>query len=120
MLTFSKLFKLYIFKDRNQAELAIRVSDTYVQTFTLPIDSLKQILTQWNTPQGFNDRIQGNHWTVQHKRNAPRPTSEPCSYVRFAVFINWVGHNFRVDATDMIDLEKDFYYQINNKMYWDK
>jgi hypothetical protein len=119
MLNFTKTFKLYVFKEDNRADLAIRVNDHYVQTYNLNIDDLKSILSNWREPQGFSGKINDNFWAVQYKSYSPRPVQSQVSYVRFSIFINGVGHNFRVDADDMLALEKDFFYQINNRMYWD-
>lgn len=119
MLIFKKLFKLYVFKNKQQIDLSIRVTEEYVQTYTLSISKFTELLSTWNTT-GFSKQVDdGHYWVVEHKHNAPRPSTEQVSYVRLSISKNGVVHHFRVDADDIIDLEKDFYYQLNNKMHWD-
>jgi hypothetical protein len=120
MLNFTKTFKLYVFKKDGRVDIAIRIANHYVQTYNLSIDEMKELLSKWDTPEGFNQKINNMSWMVQHKKSSPRPVQTPVDYVRFSIFINGVGNNFRVDADDMLALEKDFFYQINNRMYWDQ
>jgi hypothetical protein len=35
------------------------------------------------------------------------------------VYTGGVGHQYRIDPEDMLELKKDLFYQLNNKMYWD-
>jgi len=43
----------------------------------------------------------------------------PASYIKITAYNNGMQHHFRFDLADMIELEKDYYYQKNNGMYWD-
>jgi len=117
MLLFTKTFKLYLFKKESRVELSIKITDTYVQTFSLSVDDMQDLISNWRTE--FKRQIQGTFWLVQHKKYSPRPNPEPANYVRFSVYNGGIGHNFRVTADDMLALEKEFSYQLNNKMYWD-
>ena len=119
MLPFSKTLKLYVFKDKDLADLTLRVNDCYAQTYPIPLSSMKEILAQWKEPNGFTGNINGTFWCVQLKHHSPRPVQTPASYVRISIYHGGCGHQFRVDADDMLALEKDFFYQINNHMYWD-
>lgn len=119
MLKFKKPFKIYIFKERNQVDLAIRVNDHYVQTYTMSIEHMETIINNWNTGSGFEGKINGQHWSINHKTYAPRPVCNPVTYVRLTISNHFCSHNFRVEFGDMLELEKDFFYQKNNKMYWD-
>ena len=117
MLPFTKTFKLYLFKNENRVDLSIKVTDTYVQTFSLSTDDMQDLIRNWRIE--FKRQIQGSFWLVQHKKYSPRPNPEPANYVRFSVYNGGVGHNFRVTVDDMLSIEKEFSYQLNNKMYWD-
>lgn len=119
MLPFSKTLKLYVFKDKDLADLTIRVNDNYAQTYSIPVATMKEILQRWRDPDGFTGHINGAFWCFQLKHYSPRPVQTPATYVRISIYYSGCGHQFRVDPDDMLALEKDFFYQLNNKMYWD-
>ena len=118
MLTFTKTFKLYVFKDKASADLTIRVTKNYAQTFNISLVDLQEIVNTYDIGAGFNKNINGQFWLVQLKLCTPRPQT-PNTYVRFSVYIGGVGHQYRIDPEDMLELKKDLFYQLNNKMYWD-
>jgi len=119
MLPFTKPFKLYLFKDRNTVDWALRVNDTYVQTYTIPQQSFEELIVNWQRPEGHNIAFNNIHFSVQHKKWTPRPEGLPASYIKITAYNNGMQHHFRFDLADMIELEKDYYYQKNNGMYWD-
>ena len=119
MLNFTKTLKLYVFKDQNRVELTIRISDQYAQGYHMTIEEMKDMLAKWNTDKGFNVDLNGHNWLVVNKHHAPRPNCEPASYVRFSVSKNGNTQHFRLNPSDLFDLEKDFFFQMNNKMFWD-
>jgi hypothetical protein len=119
MLSFNKLFKLYLFKNKSAVDLCIKVTDSYVQTYTIPQEQFEELIINWQKPEGYGILINNVHINVQYKRHSPRPESQPVSYVKITIYNSSMRHNFRCDLSDLIDLEKDYYYQVNNKMYWD-
>lgn len=119
MLAFAKTLKIYLFKHKQQISLSIRISDNTVNTFKLDQENFEKLLYNWQQPSGIELNITGNYWTIQHKTRGPRPERATTSYVRITVSTNNIEYNYRVDYTDMIELEKDYYYQKHNTMYWD-
>jgi hypothetical protein len=118
VLIFSKTFKLYVFKDKGTADLTIKVTDNFAQTYHIPVDTLQEIVDQFDVGQGWQGSVNGNFWLAQQKYSTPR-TQTPNTYVRISVYINGVGHQYRIDPDDMLELRKDLFYQRNNPMYWD-
>ena len=119
MLAFTKPFKLYLFKNKNSVDWAMRVNDNYVQTFSIPQDQFEELVANWSKPEGHGILIKNIHISVQYKKWSPRPETVSASYLKITVYNNGMQHHFRFDQCDMIELEKDYYYQKNNTMYWD-
>jgi len=118
-MEFSKTFKLYVFKDKGTSDLTIKVSEQYAQTFNLPTLVLQEMLDNYSIlGKGFDKEINGSYWLVQLKMQSPEPRI-PCAYVRISVYHNGIGHQYRISPDDMIELKKDLFYQLHNKMYWD-
>jgi hypothetical protein len=120
MLGFSDNLKIYVFKEKQTVSFSIKVSDNFVNTFELDINDFEKILDKWKSPGGFDEMLKNHWWTLCYKKTTPRPECSPASYVRISVSVNNQQFNYRVDYSDMIRLEKDYFYQKNNKMYWDK
>ena len=53
---------------------------------------------------------------VEHKQHTPRPEQALASYIK----ISTIDEHFRYNYEDMLALERDYFYQTNNKMYWDE
>ena len=119
MLAFNRPFKLYLFKTKQSVDWAVRVNDNYVQTYTIPQDKFEELLAKWSKPEGYGVLINNIHISIQYKKTTPRPESAPTSYLKLTVYNTNMQHNFRFDLADMIELEKDYFYQKNNPMYWD-
>ena len=119
MLNFTKTLKLYVFKEQKRVDLTIRVSDNYAQGYHMTTDQMTEMLANWNKETGFNAEVNGHNWLVINKHYAPRPNCEPASYVRFSVSRLGNSQHFRLSPSDMYDLEKDFFFQMNNRMHWD-
>ena len=118
MLPFTENLKLYLFKNKHQVSLSVKVSDTCVNSYNLSTHEFEKILEVWDK-EGFDGIASGNWWSVCHKKTTPRPESLPTSYVRLSVSVNGQTFHHRVEYLDMSKLEKDYFYQKNNKMYWD-
>lgn len=119
MLPFHKPFKLYLFKDKQQVDWAIKVNDSYVQTYTISKEQFEELISNWQKPEGYGILLNTMHISVQYKKYSPRPESHPASYVKITIYNSGMRHNFRCDLSDLIEIEKDYYYQLNNHMYWD-
>jgi hypothetical protein len=116
MLAFKKPLKIYLFKDKQSVDITIRITDAHAHTYSLPVLQFEQLIAHWLDPNGWSAQTpSGQHWFVHYKTTTPRPESAAASYVRISV-----NHQqYRVDHSDMTDLAKDYFYQANNKMYWD-
>lgn len=120
MLEFTKPIKIYLFKDRQLVSLGLRVSDSCVNTYDLPVTDFEKILGFWNKKGGCQLTINDAVWNVQYKTSGPRPECKSVSYVRIAIYYANRSYHYRLDYNDMYEVIKDYYYQKNNKMYWDK
>ena len=120
MLSFTAPLKLYLFKDKNRVSLSIKVSDTCVNSYYIDVDDFERIVESWKEPNGFEIQATDSHWFFQHKTSTPRPECAKTSYVRISVHTNGpITFHYRVSFSDMYNLEKEYFYQKNNKMYWD-
>jgi hypothetical protein len=119
MLEFKNPLKIYLFKDRDFVDFAIRVSANHVVTYALPREVFSEFIKHWRDPQGYSFQHNGQGWNIQYKTTTPRPEMARASYVRISVCVGPTYH-YRVDHEDMVTLEKEFFYQTHNTMYWDK
>lgn len=119
MLNFTDNLKIYLFKDKNQVSFSVKISDSCVNEYTFTIEEFDEFIDHWDSDSGIDKKYSGRHWSVKHKRSTPRPESTPASYVRLSVYANGIGIHHRVDYTDMLRVRKEYFYQKNNRMYWD-
>lgn len=120
MLPFSSALKLYLFKNQDKVSLSIKVSDSCVNGYYFNVKDFESIIQNWQQPKGFELQTADGRWFFQYKRSTPRPESANASYVRISVHPHGpMTHHYRVDFSDMINLEKDYFYQKHNVMYWD-
>lgn len=119
-MIFNNSLKLYLFKKENRVKFSIKVSDVCVNTYNLDIEQVEYLLSKWKENLGAEFNYGKADWHVVWKKCGPRPENAPTSFV--AINIHYPGQSFhyRVSYDDMITLEKDYYYQKNNKMHWDK
>jgi hypothetical protein len=117
MLSFNKPFKLYYFKHKNVVDWSLRVSDNYVKTFRFRPEDFSYLMSAWHKKGGCQITTQNNvsMW-VEHKQHTPRPEQSPASYIKISTH----DEHFRYTYEDMLALERDYFYQTNNKMYWDE
>ena len=120
MLAFDRTFKIYLFKDTQGVDLTIRIADNYAHTYSLGKVDLENLLANWQEPLGYSFKFGHISGSIQHKKSTPRPISAPADYVRITMYSGGIQHQYRVDAADIEQLEKDFEYQCNNVMFWDK
>ena len=119
MFAFTHPLKIYLFKDKKTVDLSLRVSDQYVQTYVIPQTTFEALVQNWRKPGGYSFNTEGSGWFVLYKTTAPQPEALPASYVRITVWNSGIAHNFRVQFQDMLNLEKEYFYQVHNPMYWD-
>ncbi len=120
MLEFTKPLKIYLFKETNEVSLSILVSSNTVNTYMLKAEDFEKILGFWNKKGGCQIQTDNAVWHIQYKTSGPRPESKPVAYVRIAIYLKSQAFHYRVDYDDVYEMQKDYFYQKNNKMYWDK
>ncbi len=119
MLAFSSNLKIYLFKEKNKVSFSVKISDCLVTEYSFTIDEFNEFISTWDKPQGINAVYSGVHWSVLHKTTTARPEAGSANYVRLTANKNGIGMHHRVDYSDMLNVKKDYFYQQNNKMYWD-
>ena len=117
-MKFDKIFKIYIFKEKNRVNLSLRASDSLVIEYRMNVEHMKYILENWKN--GTEIDTGHNVWLIEYKKYGPRPERKYGPYVRISVNHGGIKFHYRLSYDDMLHLERDFYYQINNMMYWDK
>ena len=120
MLNFTSNLKIYLFKEKDKVSFSVKVSDSCVYEYSFTVKEFEEFISNWDTPAGVNKSYSGIYWSVCHKKSTPRPECGPASYIRLSAYNNNVGVHHRVDYIDMLNVRKDFFYQKNNKMYWDQ
>ena len=118
MTKFTEVYKLYTFKNKNRANLSLRVNDDFVIEYQLTIDQLSDILNNWQ--QGIEITTKHNHWLIEYKEYSPRPIRDYSPYVRVSVNHQGVKFHYRLTTSQMQQLEHDFDYQLSNTMHWDQ
>ena len=120
MLNFTSNLKMYLFKEKNKVSFSVKVSDTCVSEYSFTVEEFNEFIEQWDKPGGVDKQYSEVHWSVMHKKSTPRPESSSASYIRLSAYKNGIGMHHRVDYVDMLNIRKDYFYQQNNKMYWDQ
>jgi hypothetical protein len=109
--------KVYLFKDKNKVDVSIKVTDELVNGYSFKIDEFESILHSWKTGVEFS--FEGGYVYIEYKKHGPRPERLNSPYVRFSVSCHGMTFHHRLSYDDMLQLEKDFFFQKNNVMYWD-
>lgn len=120
MLPFTQPHKLYLFKDRDHVNLSLKISDDCVIGYNFTSVEFEQVLAAWDGPDGIELKTHNAHFSIAHKHFTPRPERAHASYVRWSVFINGMSFHHRLAFADMEGMRKDYFYQKNNRMHWDK
>lgn len=116
-MKFTKPIKIYLFKEKNSVDVALRINTSTVITYTLTPELFEKLLQGWKT--GIELEYDHANWYVQYKKTGPRPESKQSPYVRFSVSKSGIRLHFRVTYDDMIAVEREYFFQKNNTMYWD-
>ena len=116
-MNFDKTFKIYLFKDKERVDFTIKVNKHLAITYWLSVKDFETLINGWRN--GVEIQEGGRHWYMEHKKYGPRPESKATSYVRLSISGNGQRFNYRVKYNDMDILEKEYFYQKNNKMFWD-
>lgn len=119
-MKFTSKTKIYLQKDAQTVSLSIKVSSNCVNTYTFTQNQFENILQYWDKPGGAKFNTDNGSWLIQHKKRGPRPVSEPANFVRISFWRDEQSFDYRLDYEDMINIVKDYYFQKNNKMHWDK
>ena len=115
---FDKTFKIYLFKENARVDFTIKVNNHLAITYWLDVKDFETLLNGWRN--GVNMEEGGRHWYMEHKKHGPRPESKATSYVRLSISGNGQRFNYRVKYSEIEMLEKEYFYQKHNKMFWDK
>jgi hypothetical protein len=118
-MKFSKPLKIYLFKKENRVKLSIMVTDSCVNTYNLDVKHIEFLLKNWKSDIGAEFNYGKSDWHVVWKKCGPRPENAPASFVAINIHYPGQAFNYRVSYDDMVALEKDYFYQKNNKMHWD-
>ena len=111
-MKFIKKFKLYL--EKNTVKLSIKINSNFVNTYTFSIDQFDNVMDNWQT--GIEFRTDHGSWMFQHKKRGPRPICEPANYVRIDFWRDEQSFHYRATYNEMIELEKDYYYQKANNV----
>jgi len=117
-MKFDKVFKLYVFKEQDRANLSLYANDSLVIEYRLTIKELQHIVDNWRTGVDFTTDY--NCWCIEYKLHGPRPERKYSPYVRLSVNHTDCKFHYRLTYDDMLELERDFSYQLNNDMYWEE
>lgn len=112
--------KIYYFKETQTVSLSIKVSDNFVNSYVFTKDQFEFIVKNWKANIGASFNTDSGSWLIQHKRRGPRPVCEPANFVRITTWRGDQSFDYRTSYEDMVQIIKDYFYQQNNKMYWDK
>lgn len=118
-MKFKKKLKLFYFKKENKVRLSIKVSKLSTNEYTFSVDKFESLLNSWKTDKGISFDDNGLFWHCVLKKQSPRPYRYPANYVKLSCFTGLMHFHYRLTSNDMYELEKEYFYQKNNKMYWD-
>jgi hypothetical protein len=117
-MKYKKPIKIYLFKDQDRVDVSIKVNSSLVNGYRFKKHEFESILYNWKT--GIEFPYDSGYVYVQYKKQGHRPEKKTSPYVRFSVSINGVTYHHRLSYDDMYEIEKEYFYQSNNKMYWDE
>lgn len=110
---FTDLFKLYLFKHRERVKLTVMVHDTYGITYLWDQDQFEEMITTWKDE--WTGKARGTDIFVGPKKG----TDPKDRFVRFSSSAQF-GCEHRFTYNQMEELHKEYFYQKENKMPWDK
>ena len=116
-MKFTKTFKIFLFKDKGKVDFTIKVNKVLAITYWLSVNDFETMLAGWK--KGVNVEANNQHWHLEYKKFGPRPESQQNPYVKISVSANSQRFNYRVTYAEMEMLEKDYFYQKHNEMFWD-
>ena len=119
-MEFTSPLQTYLNKVDKTVSLSIKITNSCVNTYTFTQKQFENILEYWNQPGGAKFNTDNGSWIVQHKKRGPRPICEPANFVRIDFWRDEQSFHYRVDYKDMIEVTKDYFYQKQNTMHWDK
>jgi hypothetical protein len=118
-MKFNKPIKIYLFKSEQKVSITFRVSDVYALTYHLSAEKFEELMDNWQNSGGHNLDYENSFWFVQYKKHGPRPERLPDPHVRVSISKQGIQNQHRVSYDDMIAIHREYFFQKNNKMYWD-
>ena len=118
-MKFTKPIKIYVFKKENKVSITFKVSDVYALTYHVFADIFEDLLRNWKNNEGHNIECEGSRWFVQYKKHGPRPERIPDPHVRISISKSGIHNQHRVSYDDMVAIEREYFFQKHNQMYWD-
>jgi|SaaInlV_100m_DNA_5_1039725.scaffolds.fasta_scaffold105839_2 hypothetical protein len=110
---FTDVFKLYLFKNRERVKLTVMVTETYGVTYLWDQEKFEEMITTWQDE--WSGKARGTDIFVGPKKS-PEGRER---FVRFSGYGQY-GTEHRFSYNQMRELNKEYFYQKNNKMPWDK
>ena len=118
MSKFTETLKLYYFKDRQEVDLSIRVTDTLAHGYRFTKEEFDDIVFNWET--GIDKETSQGFVCIEYKKFGPRPKQEVDPYVKFSVSKNEIRNHHRITYYEMSQMCTEYNLQLNSEMYWDK
>lgn len=117
-MKYKKNIKIYLFKDLNKVDISFKVTKKLVITYHLSTEKFELLVNNWKNGINFNE--DNFYWYVQHKKSGSKPENKKASFVRCSISKNGSTFHYRFTFEDFVVLEKDYFFQKNNIMFWDK
>ena len=109
---FTKPIKIYLFKKRERLKMTIRVNDCYAMTYYWDQDMFEDMLYNWQ--KEWEGKARGMDMFI-----GPKSEKGGKKFVRITMAAHG-GMEHRVSRIAMNQLRKDYEYQKNNTMPWDR
>lgn len=112
MKLFTDAFKLYAYKKYDICDISFRVTDTFVLTYRLTHNEIKQLFSGAFEKPGINLKLECNvKIYAAVKRNIDA--------LRLTINTHGGNINLRYEIKNFEDLIADYNYQMSNPVKWD-
>ncbi|MDA9373944.1 hypothetical protein N9R43_01045 [bacterium] len=109
---FTDLFKLYLFKHRERCKLTVMVTETFGITYLWDQEQFESMCNGWQ--EEWAGKAKGAEIFVGPKKGENKER-----FVRFSSSAQF-GTEHRFSYAEMNELTRQYWYQKENKMPWDK
>lgn len=113
---FVKPIKIYLFKDRQRVKMTVMVRPTFGFTYLWQQDEFERLMDTWQNE--FEGKALGANVFVGPKKSKDS-THEGEKFVRMSIMSQY-GTEHRFPFRVFLELEREYIYQKNNVMPWDK